>query len=85
MRSMTAMGMAQAAMGFGDMGKAKSAVQRIFPIVDRQTLIDMDSEGLQPEEVEGGKAVVKGAVSFVDIGFAYPSRPDVTVFRWGRW
>ena len=41
-------------------------------------------EGIEPTpEAEGsdGKGLVKGAVSFVDIGFAYPSRPDVTVFR----
>jgi hypothetical protein len=39
-----AMGMAQASVGFGDVGKAKSAVLRIFTIVDREPLID-SSEG----------------------------------------
>ena len=72
------MGMAQAAMGFGDMGKAKSAVQRIFPIVDRQPLIDMDANDAA-EAPPSDK--VAGALSFVDIGFCYPSRPDVTVFQ----
>ena len=43
-----AMGMAQASVGFGDVGKAKSAVLRIFTIVDREPLID-SSEGVQKD------------------------------------
>ena len=59
-----AMGMAQAAMGFGDMGKAKSAVQRIFPIVDRKPIIDMDAndESQVPDKVSG-------AVEFANVDF----------------
>jgi ATP-binding cassette subfamily B (MDR/TAP) protein 1 len=76
--SFSAMGMAQAAMGFSDVGKAKSAVQNIFPIIDRKPLIGGPDEG---EVLEDGPEKVAGAISFVDINFCYPSRLDVTVFK----
>jgi hypothetical protein len=37
-------------MGFPDIAKAKGALQRVFPIVDRQPLIDsQSSEGQAPD------------------------------------
>ena len=71
-----AMGMAQAAMGFGDLGKAKSAVLRIFSIVDRKPIVDMDAndESQIPSKVSG-------EISFSHIDFVYPSRPDIVIFK----
>ena len=121
--------MASIDTGFKDIAKAKSAVRRIFPIVDRTPLIDASLEPSEDEPSsgksaegqraaadskkkaaaagrggnsqalvvtggEGGAAAdkelellepapesVKGSVSFVEVGFSYPSRPDVTIFR----
>ena len=47
---LAAMGMAQASMAFPDLGNAKAAVQRIFPIIDRKPPIDSASpDGKQPD------------------------------------
>ena len=71
-------------------------MRRIFPIIDRAPLIDagIDEDATEPPpgpppgHHHGGgpllappPASVSGAVSFVDVGFAYPGRPDVAVFR----
>ena len=42
---LAAMGMAQATRTFPDLGNAKAAVQRIFPIMDRKPVIDSSAEG----------------------------------------
>mmetsp|Transcript_13373 Transcript_13373/g.23679 ORF Transcript_13373/g.23679 Transcript_13373/m.23679 type:complete len:1466 (-) Transcript_13373:839-5236(-) len=47
-----AMGMAQASAGFGDIGKAKGAVNRIFPIIDRKPLIQFNDAETEEEEGE---------------------------------
>jgi ABC-type multidrug transport system fused ATPase/permease subunit len=55
--------------------KSKGAVQRIFPVIDRQSAIDPTSkEGAQPAEV-------KGEIELRAVTFAYPARPSVMVFN----
>ena len=72
---MAAMGIAQAGTLFPDIGKAKAAVGRVFPILDRVPSIDVTSEeGETP-------ATVKGEVHFEGVKFAYPSRPSVVIYR----
>jgi ATP-binding cassette subfamily B (MDR/TAP) protein 1 len=54
--TLAAMGMAQATRTFPDLGNAKSAVQRIFPILDRKPVIDSSSEGgKQPDSSVRGR------------------------------
>ncbi|KAG2490598.1 hypothetical protein HYH03_010991 [Edaphochlamys debaryana] len=74
---LAAMGMAQASMAFPDLGNAKGAVQRIFPIIDRKPAIDSSSpDGAQPDP-----QTVKGEIEFNSVRFVYPSRPSVVVFN----
>ncbi|GIL45935.1 hypothetical protein Vafri_3054 [Volvox africanus] len=74
---LAAMGMAQATMSFPDLGNAKSAVQRIFPIIDRKPAIDsLDEAGAKPD-----LETIRGEIEFHDVRFAYPARPSVVVFN----
>lgn len=72
---LAAMGLAQSSMGFPDMGKAKAAVGNVFPLIDRESLIDASSD-------LGNTAGddFKGEIELKDVTFHYPSRPSVTVF-----
>ncbi len=63
-------------MSFPDLGKAQSAVQRVFRILDRKPTIDSSSpDGLKPEKA------IRGELALQDIRFAYPTRPSVIVFN----
>ncbi|CAN6246853.1 unnamed protein product [Urochloa humidicola] len=58
-----------------DLAKGADAVTSVFAILDRETQIDPDDpEGYKPEKV-------KGEVDIREIDFAYPSRPDVIIFK----
>ncbi|CAN6273020.1 unnamed protein product [Urochloa humidicola] len=58
-----------------DLAKGADAVASVFAILDRETEIDSDSpEGYNP-------AKLKGEVEIADIDFAYPSRPNVIIFK----
>ncbi|CAN6244657.1 unnamed protein product [Urochloa humidicola] len=58
-----------------DLAKGADAVASVFAILDRETEIDSDSpEGYNP-------AKFKGEVEIADIDFAYPSRPNVIIFK----
>ncbi|CAL4889522.1 unnamed protein product [Urochloa decumbens] len=58
-----------------DLAKGADAVASVFAILDRETQIDPNNpEGYKPEKV-------KGEVDIREIGFAYPSRPDVMIFK----
>lgn len=72
---LAAFGMAQAQIGFPDVGKAGSAVQRVFSVIDRKPLIDSaDPSGDKPDQA-------KGLIEFRNVTFSYPSRPDVIIFK----
>uniref|UniRef100_A0A7R9VCA0 Uncharacterized protein n=1 Tax=Chlamydomonas euryale TaxID=1486919 RepID=A0A7R9VCA0_9CHLO len=73
---LAAMGLAQSTVGFPDIGKAKGAIQSVFPLIDRVSKIDASKpDGLKPD---GG---VKGNIEFDNINFWYPSRPSVQVCK----
>ncbi|KAL6762783.1 MDR-like ABC transporter [Haematococcus lacustris] len=74
---LAAMGLAQAGVAFPDLGKAKAAVGRVFPLLDRQPAIDAASpQGLAPPPM-----AVQGHVQFDHVTFVYPSRPSVIVYK----
>src|ERR1700761_2879397 len=55
--------------------KAASAAHGLFTILDRSPSIDsLDQKGRRPE-------IIEGAIEFRNVNFAYPSRPDATVFE----
>merc|ERR1711998_240065 len=63
-------GMGQAQNAATDMKKATQAAERVLEIVDRESLIDhTSSEGLKPR-------AVLGEITFENVHFAYPSRPE---------
>ncbi|CAN6477724.1 unnamed protein product [Victoria cruziana] len=58
-----------------DLAKGADAVGAVFSILDRYTKIEPDDpEGLKPDKIQG-------QVELKDVDFAYPSRPDVTIFK----
>ncbi|KAF8653182.1 hypothetical protein HU200_062632 [Digitaria exilis] len=58
-----------------DIAKGADAVSSVFAILDRQTKIEPNNpEGFKPEKLTGD-------VEIVDVDFAYPSRPDVVIFK----
>ncbi|CAD6244185.1 unnamed protein product [Miscanthus lutarioriparius] len=58
-----------------DIAKGAEAVSSVFTILDRQTKIDPDNpKGYKPEKLIG-------EVEVLGVDFAYPSRPDVIIFR----
>nr|CAB3449155.1 unnamed protein product [Digitaria exilis] len=58
-----------------DLAKGADAVASVFAVLDRETEIDPDNpEGYKPEKL-------KGEVDIRGVDFAYPSRPDVIIFK----
>uniref|UniRef100_A0A0E0JWM4 Multidrug resistance protein n=1 Tax=Oryza punctata TaxID=4537 RepID=A0A0E0JWM4_ORYPU len=58
-----------------DLAKGADAVASIFAILDLETKIDPDNpQGYNPIKL-------KGEVDIKEVDFAYPSRPDVTIFK----
>ncbi|RLN07861.1 hypothetical protein C2845_PM11G00410 [Panicum miliaceum] len=58
-----------------DLAKGADAVTSVFSIIVRETEIDPDNtKGYKPEKLEG-------KVDIREIDFAYPSRPDVIIFK----
>ncbi|XP_066320143.1 putative multidrug resistance protein [Miscanthus floridulus] len=58
-----------------DLAKGADAVASVFSILDRESEINPDSpEGYKPEKL-------MGEVNIKEVDFAYPSRPDVVIFK----
>jgi hypothetical protein len=67
----------QVAPNIGDFMSARIAAARIFEVINRKAVIDASSPG-------GTKLVpsaVRGNISFRNVTFAYPSRPDQVILR----
>lgn len=58
-----------------DIAKGTAAISSVFDILDRETLIDADNP--KAEKVEK----LEGNIEVRTVKFAYPSRPDVMVFK----
>nr|XP_043631308.1 ABC transporter B family member 15-like [Erigeron canadensis] len=58
-----------------DLAKGSDAVQSVFAVLDRYTLIEPeDPDGKKPE-------IITGHIEIRDVDFAYPARPDVMIFK----
>ncbi|KAI3722354.1 hypothetical protein L2E82_33390 [Cichorium intybus] len=58
-----------------DLAKGSDAVQSVFAVLDRHTLIE-------PEDPDGEKLeIITGHVEICDVDFAYPARPDIMIFK----
>ncbi|CAN6448482.1 unnamed protein product [Victoria cruziana] len=58
-----------------DLAKGADAVKTVFSILDRYTRIEPDDpEGYNPDTLEG-------QIELKDVDFAYPSRPDIIIFK----
>ncbi|XP_078154321.1 putative multidrug resistance protein isoform X1 [Carex rostrata] len=58
-----------------DLAKGADSVGSVFAVLDRDTIIDPDSpQGHRPERL-------KGDIDIKAVDFAYPSRPDVIIFK----
>ncbi|XP_011005954.1 PREDICTED: ABC transporter B family member 4-like [Populus euphratica] len=73
--TMAAMGISQSSSFAPDSSKAKAAAASIFSIIDRKSKIDSgDESGTTLDNV-------KGEIELRHIGFKYPARPDIEIFR----
>jgi ATP-binding cassette, subfamily B (MDR/TAP), member 1 len=63
----------QGAPNLAFFGKGVSAARKVFAVIDRKPKIDIEQEGKVLPAVEG-------AIELQNITFAYPARPDVTIF-----
>ncbi|CAO2037478.1 unnamed protein product [Urochloa humidicola] len=71
----TSMVIADAASVTTDLAKGADAVASVFATLDRVTKIDPDNpDGYKPEKL-------KGEMNIRRVDFAYPSRPDVLIFK----
>ncbi|CAH1437666.1 unnamed protein product [Lactuca virosa] len=58
-----------------DLAKGTDAVRSVFAVLDRNSLIE-------PEDLDGEKPeIITGHIEIHDVDFAYPSRPDIMIFR----
>ncbi|XP_010514540.1 PREDICTED: ABC transporter B family member 22-like [Camelina sativa] len=58
-----------------DLAKGSDAVMSVFAVLDRCTTIEPENtDGYLPEKM-------KGQIRFVNVDFAYPTRPDVIIFK----
>lgn len=58
-----------------DLAKGGQAVESVFEVLDRKTTIE-------PEDPEGEQVdKLSGDIQLKHVSFAYPSRPDITIFK----
>ncbi|KAI8060794.1 P-loop containing nucleoside triphosphate hydrolase protein [Gongronella butleri] len=76
MMMMTALGVGQGLVFQQSFENGKVSAISVFELMDRQTRIDPDLEGIEPKRDD-----IKGAITFNDIEFAYPTRPNIPVFK----
>ncbi|KAM9973614.1 hypothetical protein ACTFIW_010724 [Dictyostelium discoideum] len=73
---MGAMALGQASPNVASFANGRGAAFKIYEVVDRNSKIDpFSTEGRSIEET------VQGNIEYRNIGFSYPSRPDVKIFN----
>ena len=71
---MGAMALGQAFPTLEVIGSARGAAQNVYEIIDQKSSIDFSSK-------EGKKLdIVQGNITFSNLHFTYPARPDVKVY-----
>jgi ATP-binding cassette subfamily B (MDR/TAP) protein 1 len=71
----TAQGVGRASVFTSTLSKAKFSAIAAFEILEREPTIDPDLEGIEPSHGQ-----IRGDISFENIAFRYPARPDVAIF-----
>ncbi|KAI7881051.1 putative ABC transporter protein [Lichtheimia hyalospora FSU 10163] len=71
----TAQGVGRSSTFTATYAKAKNSAIAAFEILQRQSRIDPDMEGIEPES-----STIRGDISFKEITFRYPARPDIPIF-----
>ncbi|KAG1339955.1 hypothetical protein G6F62_005599 [Rhizopus arrhizus] len=71
----TAQKVGQASTFISSLSKAKCSAIAAFEILERHPKIDPDLEGIEPAQSQ-----IKGDISFKNITFSYPARPDTFIF-----
>nr|CAD7393557.1 unnamed protein product [Timema cristinae] len=72
----------QTAAYFQDFSKAKMAAGLLFQLINRKSEIEISSNsGIKPVSAALRFEKLQGKVSFKDVHFKYPSRPDVMVLQ----
>ncbi|KAF9570080.1 Multidrug resistance protein 1 [Mortierella alpina] len=69
-----AMGLGQMATHLPKYVKGKQSAINIFELLDKQTTIDADKDGIEVSKFEGSAALE-------NVEFAYPARPDIKLFN----
>ena len=72
----TAQGVGRASVFATTFAKAKYSTIAAFKILEREPLIDSELEG-----IEFTRAQIKGDVTFENVTFHYPARPDISIFN----
>ncbi|KAI7874832.1 P-loop containing nucleoside triphosphate hydrolase protein [Lichtheimia hyalospora FSU 10163] len=72
----TAQGLGHGSVFTSTYAKAKNSAIAAFEVLERQPHIDPDLEGIEPESSN-----IHGDISFKDITFRYPARPDIPIFE----
>jgi len=68
-----ALGFGQAVALIPDIMKAKAAASRLFAVIERKPLLDENPDGKTPQ--------IQGQITFKNVFFKYPTRPEVTVLK----
>ncbi|KAK3823507.1 MAG: P-loop containing nucleoside triphosphate hydrolase protein [Benniella sp.] len=69
-----AMGLGQMAVQMPRYVKGKQSAINVFELLDKQTTIDADKDGVMIDRLEG-------QVALQGVDFAYPTRPDIKLFK----
>ncbi|KAI9310815.1 P-loop containing nucleoside triphosphate hydrolase protein [Dichotomocladium elegans] len=72
---MTAQGIGRASAFTAAYAKAKNSAIAAFEVIHRRSATDPDLEGIEPES-----SIIRGDLSFKDIVFRYPARPNIPFF-----
>ncbi|KAI8806224.1 P-loop containing nucleoside triphosphate hydrolase protein [Cladochytrium replicatum] len=74
--TITAQGLGRSSTFVSTFAKAKIAAIKTFQLIDRQSKIDPDAKGDEPDTMDGD-------FDFKNIGFTYPARPNQPIFTGG--
>ncbi|KAI8806223.1 P-loop containing nucleoside triphosphate hydrolase protein [Cladochytrium replicatum] len=74
--TITAQGLGRSSTFLSTFNKAKVAAIKMFQLIDRESKIDPEKDGDEPDTMDGD-------FDFKNIGFTYPARPNQPIFTGG--